>query len=306
MDEFAAPALTVHTLQPATDQLECIASHASAGGCYRRYRHWSTALQCDMAFGVFFPPQMMLAPCPSVWWLSGITCTDENFMQKAGAHRVAAERGLVIICPDTSPRGTGTAGEDERINLGTGAGFYVNATQPPWQRHYRMYDYVTEELPQLLSNNFPRLNQRASIMGHSMGGLGALVCALRLPERYHAISAFAPMAHPTAAPWGRDAFQAYLGDDPEQWEEYDPCALVRNIDVNRNRLPIFIDQGDADPFLAAQLRVADFEEACRAHGYPLTLRYRPGYDHSYFFVASFIDEHLHRHADLLLHRDDQD
>lgn len=295
--------LVMQDLSSDSSALECLESHASAGGSYRRYRHASAVLGCQMTFGIFLPPQAAQTPCPVVWWLSGVSCTDENFMQKAGAHRVAAERGLIIVCPDTSPRHTETLGEDDSLYLGSGAGFYVNATQGAWRAHYRMFDYVTDELPALIKQHF-LMSDRASIMGHSMGGLGALVCGLRLRDRYRAISAFAPMAHPSSSPWGQAAFSAYLGNDPELWTDYDPCALVQEQLSPADAVPILIDQGDADPYLDEQLRVEDFNDACQTSNYPLTLRYQQGYDHSYFFVASFIDEHLRRHADALFQEDD--
>lgn len=294
--------LSIPTFAAVSEELECLEVHASAGGSYRRYCHTSAVLGCDMTFGIFLPPQAAHAQCPVVWWLSGLTCTDENFMQKAGAHRTAAERGLILVCPDTSPRHTETPGEEDSLYLGSGAGFYVNATQCPWHKHYRMFDYVTEELPALIEHNFS-VSERASIMGHSMGGLGALVCGLRLRNRYRAISAFAPMVHPSSSPWCQTAFSAYLGNEPELWADYDPCALVQEELSPADSVPILIDQGDADPFLEEQLRAEEFNDACQASNYPLTLRYQPGYDHSYFFVASFIDEHLHHHADALFQED---
>ena len=302
MSEHTTSIHPIHGFSITSEALECCESHASAGGSYRRYRHTSSVLKSEMTFGIFLPPQAAYERCPVVWWLSGLTCTDENFMQKAGAHRTAAERGLILVCPDTSPRHTGIEEEDSSPYLGSGAGFYVNATQSPWQAHYRMYDYITEELPELIQTHFPTLPQ-TSIMGHSMGGLGALVCGLRLPHRYCAISAFAPMVNPTAAPWGVTAFEAYLGADPSLWVDYDPCLLVQETTSSANAVPIFIDQGTADPFLKEQLLTHEFERVCDAHHYPLTLRYHAGYDHSYFFVASFIDEHLHHHADALFHKD---
>lgn len=296
-------ATPIHALVAASDALECIETHASIGGSYRRYRHSSATLGCEMTFGIFLPPQAAYTDCPVVWWLSGLSCTDENFMQKAGAHQVAADRGLIIVCPDTSPRHTKTPTEDDSPYQGSGAGFYVNATQEPWLAHYRMFDYVTEELPALVRESFP-VSDRASIMGHSMGGLGALVCGLRLRDRYSAISAFSPMAHPSSSPWGQAAFSAYLGNDPELWADYDPCALVQEQLSPADAIPILIDQGDADPYLEEQLRVEDFSDACHAYNYPLTLRYQAGYDHSYFFIASFIGDHLHHHADALYKKDD--
>ena len=302
MSEHMTSTHQIHGLSIASKALECCESHASAGGSYRRYRHTSSVLNGEMTFGIFLPPQAAYERCPVVWWLSGLTCTDENFMQKAGAHRTAAERGLIVVCPDTSPRHTGIEEEDDSAYLGSGAGFYVNATQSPWQAHYRMYDYITEELPEVIRAHFPTLPQ-TSIMGHSMGGLGALVCGLRLPHRYCAISAFAPMVHPSAAPWGIAAFDAYLGADPSLWVDYDPCLLVQETTPSADAVPILIDQGAADPFLNDQLLTSEFERVCDTHHYPLTLRYQAGYDHSYFFVASFIDEHLHHHADALFNKD---
>lgn len=303
MSEHNAMSLSIHDVVAASDVLECIEVHASAGGSYRRYRHSSTVLGCKMTFGIFLPPQASKQPCPVVWWLSGLSCTDENFMQKAGAHRTAAERGLILVCPDTSPRDTGIERADDPLYLGAGAGFYLNATQEPWLAHNRMFDYVTEELPALIRQSF-NASEQASIMGHSMGGMGALVCGLRLRHRYSAISAFAPMTHPSSAPWGQAAFGAYLGNDPMLWLDYDPCVLVQEEQSPTDALPILIDQGEADPYLEEQLRVEDFRDACQSANYPLMLRYQSGYDHSYFFVASFIDEHLHYHADALLKKDD--
>ena len=235
---------------------------------------------------------------PLLWWLSGLTCNDENFMQKAGAHRLAAELGIAIVCPDTSPRGTDLPGEHERFDLGSGAGFYVNATESPWKPHYRMYDYVVEELPSVVRQHFP-VNGRESISGHSMGGHGALILALRHPGRFRSVSAFSPVVNPMNCPWGQQAFNAYLGDDQSRWRQYDACELVAN-GASRQRL--FIDQGEADQFLEEQLTPERLEAVCEEHDHPLTLRRQPGYDHSYFFIASFIEDHLRYHADHLMKR----
>ena len=276
-----------------TDTLELVSENKSFGGWLRRYRHRSEVLDCDMAFGIYLPPQAETESVPLLWWLSGLTCTDENFMQKAGAHRVAAELGMAIICPDTSPRGTDLPGEHDSYDFGSGAGFYVDATQAPWNQHYRMYSYVVEELPDLVHNVFP-LNGQEAISGHSMGGHGALVCALHNPERYQSVSAFAPVCHPVNCPWGEKAFGNYLGDDREAWKAWDASELIRSQGTAH---PVLVDQGDADNFLeAGQLQPEALEAACTEAGADLTLRYQPGYDHSYFFIASFIEDHLRFHA----------
>jgi S-formylglutathione hydrolase len=262
------------------------------GGWLDRYTHRSEALDCDMTVGVFLPPQAESGTVPVLWWLSGLTCTDENFMQKAGAQRRAAELGLAIVCPDTSPRGTDLPGEHDSYDLGSGAGFYVNATREPWAAHYRMYDYVSAELPALVARHLP-VSGAQSISGHSMGGHGALVCALKNPGRYRSVSAFAPICHPAECPWGVKALGAYLGDDREAWAAWDAVQLIPNA---AERLPILVDQGGSDEFLATQLHPQALEQACAGAGHPLQLRMRAGYDHSYYFIASFIDEHLLHHA----------
>jgi S-formylglutathione hydrolase len=267
----------------------------SFGGCLKRYQHTSSTLNCDMIFALYLPPQAESGPVPLLWWLSGLTCTDENFMQKAGAHRVAAELGIAIVCPDTSPRGVNLPGEDDSYDFGSGAGFYLNATQEPWNKHYRMYDYVTEELPPLVHAEFP-FNGKEAISGHSMGGHGALVLALRNPWRYASVSAFAPIVNPANCPWGEKAFTGYLGDNPDLWAEYDTCELIAS---GASKQPLFIDQGDKDNFLQDQLKPELLEKACRDYNHPLTLRYQAGYDHSYFFIATFIEEHLRYHAGFL-------
>jgi S-formylglutathione hydrolase len=286
--------------------LELLAEHRCFGGSQRRYRHASAVLGCPMTLAVFLPPRALAGePVPALWWLSGLTCTDENFTQKAGAQRLAAELGLALVAPDTSPRGaevpTDPAGG---WDFGHGAGFYVDATAEPWSRHYRMHSYVVEELPALLEAALPLDPQRRGLSGHSMGGHGALVCALRNPGRYASVSAFAPIAHPSACPWGRKALGHLLGPDPEAWAAWDACRLLEAGALLRgpggDPLPLLVDLGSADPFLEEQLRPTDLEAACAAAGQPLQLRRQPGYDHSYFFVASFLDDHLRHHAGALL------
>jgi len=278
--------------------LENIACNKSHGGWHKRYRHRSTTLSCDMVFAVYLPPQAELGkPLPVLYWLSGLTCTDENFMQKAGAQRMAAELGIIIVAPDTSPRGSEVPGDpDGGWDFGHGAGFYLNASEAPWSTHYRMHDYVVHELPALIEANFPASDAR-SISGHSMGGHGALVCALRNPGRYRSISAFAPICQPSNCPWGEKAFSRYLGEDRRKWLEWDASALMAHA---REKLPLLIDQGDRDSFLETQLRPEALQAAARASGYPLSLRMQPGYDHSYYFMASFMEEHLSFHAKVLL------
>lgn len=275
-------------------KLENIACQKSFGGWHKRYKHHSSTLGCDMVFAVYLPPQAETrTDLPVLYWLSGLTCTDENFMQKAGALKMAAELGLVIVAPDTSPRGEGVADDPNGAwDFGLGAGFYLNATQAPWNQHYRMHDYVVQELPELIEANFP-VSQKRGISGHSMGGHGALVCALRNPGRYQSVSAFSPITHPTDCPWGEKAFTHYLGEDRSAWREWDACLLMANAS---ERLPILVDQGDRDDFMVTQLKPEALEAAAQAVGHPLTLRLQPGYDHSYYFVASFIDDHLQHHA----------
>lgn len=275
--------------------LTLISAVRTFGGWLKRYKHQSRTLNCEMIFAIYLPPQAETASVPLLWWLSGLTCNDENFSQKAGAHRVAAELGVAIICPDTSPRGVDLPGEHDSYDFGSGAGFYVNATREPWSKHYRMYDYINEELPQLVRAHFP-LNGRESISGHSMGGHGALVLALRNPGRFASVSAFAPIVHPIQCPWGEKAFSGYLGDDRESWKAYDACELIAKATTKQ---PLLVDQGEADNFLVEQLKPELLEQACREHNHPLTLRRQPGYDHSYYFIATFIEEHLRYHAEHL-------
>ncbi len=269
-----------------------LSANRSFGGWVKRFEHRSEVLDCDMVFGAYLPPQAEEGPVPALWWLSGLTCTDENFMQKAGAQRVAAELGMAIICPDTSPRGTDLPGEHDDWDFGSGAGFYVNATQEPWSRHYRMYDYVTQELPRVAESVLP-LDGRKSVSGHSMGGHGALICALREPEAWESVSAFSPICHPSECPWGVKAFSHYLGEDRNDWAEWDATQLVTRVD---KQLPILIDQGADDEFLGDQLKPGSLEQACICTHHPLEINLREGYDHSYFFVASFIENHLRHHG----------
>lgn len=277
--------------------MQRIEHRACFGGWQDVYEHASSTLGCTMRFAIYLPPQAEHGPVPVLYWLSGLTCTEQNFITKAGAQRYAAEHGIAIVAPDTSPRGDDVA-DAEGYDLGKGAGFYVNATQAPWAAHYRMYDYVVDELPALVEANFPVTDARA-ISGHSMGGHGALVVALRNPGRYRSVSAFSPIVAPSQVPWGEKAFSAYLGDDREAWKRYDATALVSG--ELAERLPLFIDQGAADEFLSHQLRPELLHVACETHGHPLTLRMQPGHDHSYYFIASFIGEHIVHHA-AALHR----
>ncbi|MCW9014652.1 MAG: S-formylglutathione hydrolase [Gammaproteobacteria bacterium] len=266
------------------------------GGWLNRYQHPSTSCNCSMTFSVYLPPQAETEKVPVVYWLSGLTCTDDNVRTKAGAQRYAAELGLALVMPDTSPRGDDVADEEDRYDLGKGAGFYVNAIQQPWARHYQMYDYVTAELPALIEQNFPVLPGVKSISGHSMGGHGALICALKEEGAYRSVSAFAPICHPVKSGWGEGCFSAYLGDNRELWKAYDATELIKS---GCKPMPVLIDHGLADEFLEEQLFPQDLEAAYRERGAPITLRMHEGYDHSYHFIATFIGEHLAYHAKAL-------
>ena len=272
--------------------MELLEEHRCYEGRQQRWRHDSTTLNCAMTFSIFLPPSRTDTP-PVLYWLSGLTCNDENFTTKAGAQRVAAELGIALVMPDTSPRGE-SAADDSAYDLGKGAGFYLNATQAPWSAHFRMYDYLRDELPQLIASEF-KVSERCAISGHSMGGHGALVMALKNPGRFTSVSAFAPIVNPTQVPWGKKAFTAYLGTDEATWQAWDSCALMRT-SQEENAIPTLIDQGDSDSFLAEQLQPAVLAETARQKSWPLTLRIQPGYDHSYYFIASFIEDHLHFHA----------
>lgn len=274
-----------------------VSSYRSFGGEQKQFTHASSACHCDMRFSIYLPPQVKDGPAPVLWWLSGLTCTDENFVQKAGAQAYAAEHGLIIVAPDTSPRGEGVPDDaDAAYDFGLGAGFYVNATQSPWSEHYHMYDYIVDELHRLVAANFPVLGDKQSIFGHSMGGHGALTIALKNPQKYKSVSAFAPIVSPMNCPWGHKALAGYLGEDRKDWEQYDACALVEKA---KQPMPILVDQGEGDNFLIDQLKPELLEEACAKAGYPLTLRRQPGYDHSYFFMASFMADHVAFHANVL-------
>ena len=267
------------------------------GGVQGFYRHASVACAGTMNFAVYRPPQAERGPVPVLYFLSGLTCTEENFTVKAGAQRVAAELGLMLVVPDTSPRNTGIPGEADEEDFGAGAGFYLDATQAPWSSHFQMYTYVAEELPALIAGNFPADMSKQGIFGHSMGGHGALTIALKHPQRFSSVSAFAPIVAPMRVHWGENAFARYLGADREAWKPYDACELV----TQGRRFPgeILIDQGAADPFLHETLHPEFFDSACRAAGQPLRLRMQPGYDHSYYFIASFVEDHLRHHAKYL-------
>jgi S-formylglutathione hydrolase len=273
-----------------------VKEHACFSGTQGLYSHISETCHSSMNFAVYLPPQAQSQSVPVLYFLAGLTCTEENFTAKAGAQRLAAELGLILVAPDTSPRNIGIPGEDADWDFGTGAGFYVDATVEPWHQHYRMYSYITEELPALVAEHFPVRSDRQGICGHSMGGHGALVCALRNPDRYQSVSAFAPIAAPIRSPWGQKAFSNYLGADVDTWKAYDASELILTSDWSS---PILIDQGMADTFLGNQLMPEVFEQACAKAGKPLTLRMHPGYDHSYYFIATFIEDHLRHHASVL-------
>lgn len=275
--------------------LETLAKHACFGGTQSVHAHASRATGTRMEFAVFVPPQAAERKVPVLYYLSGLTCTWENATTKAGAQRYAAERGLMLVFPDTSPRGEGVA-NDAAYDLGQGAGFYVDASEAPWAPHFRMESYVTEELVELVEASFPALPGVRGVTGHSMGGHGALTLALRHPGLYRSLSAFSPIVAPSQVPWGQKALGAYLGADPAKWAEHDACALIQSKGWAGD---ILVDQGAADQFLERELQPQRLEAACRAAGVPLTLRLQPGYDHSYYFVQSFIGDHLAWHAQRL-------
>ncbi|WP_126688125.1 S-formylglutathione hydrolase [Escherichia coli] len=277
--------------------MEMLEEHRCFEGWQQRWRHDSSTLNCPMTFSIFLPPPRDHTPPPVLYWLSGLTCNDENFTTKAGAQRVAAELGIVLVMPDTSPRGEKVANDDD-YDLGQGAGFYLNATQPPWATHYQMYDYLRDELPALVQSQF-NVSDRCAISGHSMGGHGALIMALKNPGKYTSVSAFAPIVNPCSVPWGIKAFSSYLGEDKNAWLEWDSCALMYASNA-QDAIPTLIVQGDNDQFLADQLQPAVLAEAARQKAWPMTLRIQPGYDHSYYFIASFIEDHLRFHAQYLL------
>jgi len=271
--------------------IEKISENKSFGGKHQQFSHFSDSLNCRMRFAIYLPPQAEQGQqVPVLYWLSGLTCTDENFMQKAGAMRVAAELGIAIVAPDTSPRGEEVA-DDPGYDLGQGAGFYLNATQAPWNKHYHMYDYVLHELPAVVEQHFA-VSQKRAISGHSMGGHGALVLALGNSSRFSSVSAFSPICHPIDCAWGQKALSTYLGEDTADWRKYDASILLSQ---TRSTLPILVDQGEEDDFLSEQLKPQALQQAAEASGSEISLRMQPGYDHSYYFIASFIEQHLRFH-----------
>ncbi|MFC2304491.1 MAG: S-formylglutathione hydrolase [Cardiobacterium hominis] len=276
--------------------MHILSEHKCFDGLQLRVRHPSAVNHCEMTYSLYLPPQALAGGrVPLLYWLSGLTCTDENFTQKAGAQRYAAQYGLALVMPDTSPRGEGVP-DDPAYDLGQGAGFYLNATQTPWAQHYHMYDYITAELPAHLAAHYP-LDDRAGIAGHSMGGHGALQIALKNPARYAAVSAFAPIVNPGDTPWGQKAFTAYLGDDKHAWRDWDSTALLAT--ARAQHLPIRIDAGDADEFRPREIRCETFVDAARQAGYRVDYHLHPGYDHSYYTIASYIGAHIAFHAEAL-------
>lgn len=271
--------------------MQKVEEHWVCGGLQQVWRHESNTLNCAMQFAVFVPPQASQAPCPVLYWLSGLTCNEQNFITKAGAQRYAAEHGVVLVAPDTSPRGEGVA-DDAAWDLGQGAGFYLNATESPWKPHYQMYDYVLNELHALVLASFPVVDKR-SVFGHSMGGHGALVLALRNPQAFCSVSAFAPIVAPTQVPWGEKAFSAYLGEDRAAWQQYDAVALINS---SHRVKDLLVDQGLGDNFYEEQLKTGLLKTACEQQNLPHTIRLQGGYDHSYYFISTFVGEHIAWHA----------
>ena len=277
--------------------MEQIGENRSFGGRQLRFTHTSRTLNCDMNFSVYLPPAAEHGEVPVLYWLSGLTCTDENFVTKAGAQHYAARHGVAIVAPDTSPRGEGVPDDPEgAYDFGLGAGFYVNAVQEPWANHYQMYDYVATELPALVAAQPSIDAERAGIFGHSMGGHGALTIALKNPQNYRSVSAFSPICSPLNCPWGEKALGNYLGGDREDWKQHDSTELVR---AAQQHLPIMVDQGAADDFLHEQLKTELLQQASAEANYPITIRMQPGYDHSYFFISTFIGEHIEFHMQYL-------
>lgn len=275
--------------------IEEIACNKISGGWQKRFQHQSAVLGCEMVFSVYLPPQSESAPVPVLYWLSGLTCNDQNFVTKAGAQRYAAEHGVAIVAPDTSPRGEDIP-NDEAWDFAQGAGFYLNATQSPWDNNFRMYDYIVSELPDLVEKNFPVDPDRVGIFGHSMGGHGALTIALKNPGRYRSVSAFSPICAPSQCAWGEKALGNYLGDNRADWKNYDACALIAEA---AEQLPLLVDQGEGDEFLQHQLKPELLQAACEKTNHPLTLRMQPDYDHSYYFISSFIGDHIKHHAEAM-------
>lgn len=273
--------------------MKILSQHKCFNGLQMICSHESKTLGCVMRFAIFLPSQIKTT-LPALYWLSGLTCTEENFTIKAGAQRFAAELGLILVIPDTSPRGLGIKGEDDAIDFGTGAGFYLDATCEPWDKNYKMYSYITKELPTLVEAQFPINSKCRGIFGHSMGGHGALTIALKNPQQYQSVSAFAPICSPMNCPWGEKALKGYLGSDKTTWQAYDACELIRHRGWRGSE--ILVDQGTADPFLTEQLKPELLESACQQANVPLLLRRQEGYDHSYYFIATFIQDHLAFHA----------
>ena len=283
--------MTVHKTIYRTESIK------EFGGILNRYTHESDVLDCEMTFSVYLPPQAETKNVPALYWLSGLTCTDDNVRTKAGAQRYAAEHGIALIFPDTSPRGDDVADDPDRYDLGKGAGFYVNATQSPWDKHYKMYDYITKELPGILEADLPLIPNLKSISGHSMGGHGALICALKNPHMYKSVSAFSPICNPINCGWGKGCFSAYLGEDESKWSAYDATELVAS---GSKVDDILIEQGLADEFYdEKQLLPENFKSVCDEAGQSVTINMQEGYDHSYHFIATFIGEHIAYHAKAL-------
>ncbi|KFM79399.1 S-formylglutathione hydrolase, partial [Stegodyphus mimosarum] len=273
-----------------------VSSSKCFGGFQKVFRHTSQELNCEMIFSVYIPPQAANKRCPVLYWLSGLTCTEKNFIEKSGFQRHAAKHGIIVVGPDTSPRGCGIEGEEDSWDFGTGAGFYVDATEEKWKAHYRMYSYVTKELPDLIEKEFPT-NGKISISGHSMGGHGALICALKNPTKYTSVSAFAPVSNPMECPWGQKAFTGYLGANRDTWSKYDATVLAKNYDGPEKT--ILIDQGTEDCYLKEQLLTERFVNACKGTKISVNLRMQEGYDHSYYFMSTFFEEHFDYHAKYL-------
>jgi len=295
--EFFNNALRCAGLNKESSEYEILACNRSFGGLHLRIKHMAKSTKCDMIVGVFLPPNVLTDDsnaAPALYWLSGLTCTDQNFLQKAGAMKKASDLGLVLVCPDTSPRGEDIA-NDPGYDLGQGAGFYVDASQEPWKPHFQMYSYITKELLEFCEKVLPITDAR-SISGHSMGGHGALTIALKNPEQYRSVSAFSPICNPSQVPWGQKAFSAYFGDNQTAWTEHDATELLKQ---TVKRLPLLIDQGTDDEFLEEHLSTEVFAQACKEQNHPATIRMQNAYDHSYFFIASFIDDHLEHHAKAL-------
>ncbi|MFZ6769710.1 S-formylglutathione hydrolase [Undibacterium sp. Di26W] len=287
-------------LLPLPDDIELLSQHACHAGVQRFYQHASREIGLPMRFSVYLPPQALAgATCPAVFYLAGLTCTEETFMIKGGAQAIAAREGIILITPDTSPRNANIPGDSDNWDFGVAAGFYLDATEAPWSKHYRMHSYIVHELRNILLDNLPTDRQRVGIMGHSMGGHGALVLALRHPEFFHSVSAFAPIAAPMHCPWGNKAFSGYLGTDTTSWRAYDATQLMQNLRQPPFPKGILIDQGLDDKFLEAQLHPDLFAAACQQVQQPLNLRYHAGYDHGYYFITSFVEAHLLHHKQQL-------